>query len=110
MEKYAGFGAAARARQKEAAACLASRPGGAVAGADDRSTTGAGTGAQAFGLRQGNPAEEGFRADDGGRDRGSYPRHRRNEIAAGRIAHPPLPAGRTWLAARHASHLARLLA
>ena len=43
-------------------------------------------------------------------DRRSHPRHRRNEAATGRIAHPPLPAGRTRFAAGHAAHLARLLA
>ena len=47
---------------------------------------------QARGLGQGNPAEEGFRPDERSRNRAGDPRHRRDEIAAGRVAHPPLPA------------------
>ena len=45
------------------------------------------------GLRQRSAAEEGFRADERGGDRAGHPRHRADEAAAGRIAHPPLPAG-----------------
>ena len=44
------------------------------------------------GLGQGSSAEEGFRPDERGRNRASDPRHRADEIAAGRIAHPPLSA------------------
>ena len=48
---------------------------------------------QALGVRQGSAAEEGFRADERCRNRRGHPRHRADEIAAGRIAHPPLSAG-----------------
>ena len=92
MEAHAGLGAAAGARQKKAAAGLAPRPGSAVAGADARSPAGPGAGTQARGLGQGDSAEEGFRPDERGRNRASDPRHRTDEIAAGRVAHPPLPA------------------
>ena len=76
----------------------------------ERGPAGPGAGIAAFGLRQGDPAEKGFRADERGRDRGGHPRHRGHETAAGRIAHPPLSARRAGLAARHAPDAARLLA
>ena len=68
---------------------------------------GRGAGAEAFGVGQGNAAEEGFRADERGRDRGGHARDRRDEAAAGRIADPPLSAGCARPAARHAPHPAR---
>src|SRR5882672_6863756 len=110
LEAHAGFGAAAGSRQEKAAAGLAPGPGGALATFDERNPAGAGAGTQAFGLRQGSAAEEGFRADERGRDRASHPRHRQHEAAAGRIAHPPLSARCAGLAARHAPHPARILA
>ena len=70
---------------------------------------GPGAGTAAFGVRQGNAAEEGFCADDRGRDRRGHPRDREDEAAAGGAAYPPLPAGCARLAARHAPHPARIL-
>ena len=108
LEAHAGFGAAAGSRQEEAAAGLAPRAGGAGAALDARrGPAGPGAGTAAVGLRQGDPAEEGFCADERGRDRRGHPRHRQDEAAAGRTAHPPLPARRQGPAARHAPHAAQ---
>ena len=73
----------------------------------DESDAGPGAGTAAVGLRQGDPAEKGFCADERGRDRRGHPRHRQYEAAAGRTAHPPLPARRQGAAARHAPHPAQ---
>ena len=74
----------------------------------ERDAAGPGAGAPAVGVRPRSAAEEGFRADECGRDRQRHPRHRADETAAGRIAHPPLSARCARLAARHAPHPARL--
>ena len=65
---------------------------------------------QAVGVRQGDPAKEGFRADERRRDRAGDARDRADEVAAGRTAHPPLSAGCARPAARHAPDAARLVA
>ena len=105
LEAHAGFGAAAGPRQEEAAAGVAPRPGGAGPALDARrSPAGPGAGTAAVGLRQGDPAEKGFCADERGRDLRGHPRHCQHEAAAGGTAHPPLPARRQGPAARHAPH------
>src|SRR5512139_3733336 len=110
MEAPARFGAAAGARQEEAAAGLAPGPGGDVAAADDRDAAEAGAGPAPVRLRQGSAAEERLRADERGRDRPGVARHREDEAAAGRAPDAPAPTRSAGLAARPAPHLACLAA
>ena len=53
-----------------------------------RGAAGPGAGSAAVGLRQGDPAEEGLRADERGRDRRGDARDREDAAAAGRAARP----------------------